>query len=188
MYQIQQSHEQRSKSKGMGEDTDALNYMSIGTTHHTKHPTIQLVEYQSLENSVRSYHVKALQEMREFWQGVRNKKPVAQIAYDLDKLSNLALRTQETYTTLLERFPNSKNMLNLQARYIAIVGSDRETAATFSEAADIHEENIEGDDIDPNGNAREVGKITAGPAAPSVGSSTTTVFHRKQRIYLLIEI
>jgi hypothetical protein len=34
MYQIQQSHEQKSKSKGMGEDTDALNYMSIGTTHN----------------------------------------------------------------------------------------------------------------------------------------------------------
>jgi hypothetical protein len=129
--------------------------------------------------------------MREFWQGIRNKKPVAQIAYDLGKLSNLAIRTQDTYTTLLERFPNSKNMLNLQARYIAIVGSDRETAATFSEAAEINEENVEDDDVVPNDNNREVGKITVGPTAPSVGSSTTSTSKIakliKQRRDLLLE-
>lgn len=55
LYQVQQTDKQNSKKKGLtGEDEDEMNFISM-------------VEYQSLENGVRKYHVLALQELKEFW-------------------------------------------------------------------------------------------------------------------------
>jgi hypothetical protein len=81
-------------------------------------------------------------------------------------------------------------MLNLQARYIAVVNSDREAAAAFTEAAESHEPESKYEETN-NLYKKDFDLNVIGPIAPSVGSSTTSLSKMakliKQRRELLLE-
>ena len=157
MYQFQQNDK---RNVGVnGEDDDEMNY-------------INLVEYQSLENSARKYHILALQEIREFWNGIRNGRTKEELTRQLDHVSSLTQQTKKLYSTLLKRFPNSSIVLNLYARFTAVVIADRDYARELSEAAKDNENLQEGG----SENASESGEKAAANhiEARSVGSSNTS--------------
>jgi hypothetical protein len=93
LYQFQQTDKQQTHSKkgGMSSSDDEMNFISM-------------VEYQSLENSVRKFHVLTLQELREFWQGVRNSKSKEELAPQIERIGMLAKQTKNLYSTLMSMF------------------------------------------------------------------------------------
>ena len=128
LYQFQQTDKRSAKKGGMGggDDEDEMNFISM-------------VEYQSLENGVRKNHVQLLQELREFWTGVRNSKSKDELCVQLDRISELTNKTKNTYNTMIKRFPNSSNVLKLYARFTAIVLADRDYAKEIHENAKDNE-------------------------------------------------
>jgi hypothetical protein len=91
LYQFQQTDKRAVKGgMGGGEDGEEMNFISM-------------VEYQSLENGVRKYHVLTLQELREFWQGVRNGKSKEDLMIHVERLSGLTNRTKRLYSTLISK-------------------------------------------------------------------------------------
>jgi hypothetical protein len=89
LYQFQQTDKRSAKKGGMGgDDDDEMNFISM-------------VEYQSLENGVRKNHVQLLQELREFWTGVRNSKSKDELCVQLDRISELTNKTRTTYNTMI---------------------------------------------------------------------------------------
>ena len=127
LYQYQQTEKSSgSKKGGVGGSDDELNFVSM-------------VEYQSLENNVRKSHVGALQEIREFWQGIRNQKSKEELSVHLQRISAYVNITKDLYAVLLKRFPNSSQVMNLYARFTAVVLSDRDYAKELSDAAKDNE-------------------------------------------------
>ena len=115
---------------------------------------VSMVEYQSLENNARRLHVQTLQELRDFWQGVRNSKSKDDLGLQLNKIAGLTTETKKLYSTLINRFPNSANVLRLYARFSAIVLADRDFAKDLTDTAietEIHNE------VPPSGNASNAG-------------------------------
>ncbi len=92
LYQFQQTDKQAMtrNQKGGGEE-DEMNYISM-------------VEFQSLESRVRKYHFLTLQELREFWQSVRNSKTREELLIYLDRISTSIQQTTALYNTLLSKF------------------------------------------------------------------------------------
>ena len=90
MYQFQQTDLRSPSKKGgiAGNSEDELNFIS-------------LVEYQALENSARKFHVLALQELRDFWTGVRNQKSKEELLVNLESISELIGQTKKLYGTLM---------------------------------------------------------------------------------------
>jgi len=106
------------------------------------------IEYQSLENSVKKYHVDTLLELRDFWQAVRSESSSQALALRLGKIASLANRTSELYQKLVNRFPNSRNMLLLYSRFLFKVTSDNEQATLYREMAEDVEDTHGKDDDD----------------------------------------
>ncbi len=75
-----------------GQEEDEMNYISM-------------VEFQSLESRVRKYHFIALQELRDFWQSVRNSKTKEELMLYMDRISASIQQTNSLYTTLMSMFP-----------------------------------------------------------------------------------
>jgi hypothetical protein len=92
LYQFQQTDKQAMtrNQKGGGEE-DEMNYISM-------------VEFQSLESRVRKYHFLTLQELREFWQSVRNSKTREELLIYLDRISTSIQQTTALYNTLLSKY------------------------------------------------------------------------------------
>ena len=175
MYQFQQTDKQTTKKSGLdGDEDDEMNYISM-------------VEYQSLENNARKYHVLALQEIREFWNGVRNGKTKEELALQLDRISAYTKECKKIYGTLMKRFPNSSNVLNLYARFTAVIIADRDYARELNEAAKDNEyvnagqsdNGSEGDrkSFDNNLEQRSVGSSQA-----SDKSKATLVLKKKREV------
>ena len=71
-----------------GEEEDEMNYISM-------------VEFQSLESRVRKYHFLTLQELRDFWQSIRNQKTKEELIQYMERISESVEQTKSLYTTLL---------------------------------------------------------------------------------------
>jgi hypothetical protein len=157
LYQFQQTDKGR---KGASGSDDEMNFISM-------------VEYQSLETNVRKYHVLSLQEIREFWQGVRNGKTKDELSRQVGRIASLTKETKKLYSTLIKRFPNSSIVLALYARFTAVVLSDRDFARELNEAAKDNEQiaiNNQGDNV-----SQSDGKsMDRGFDKSSVGSSNTS--------------
>ena len=65
---------------------------------------IAMLEYQSLENHARKLHVTVLQEIKEFWQGIRNSKTKEELNIQMERIGNLAAETRTLYTTMMSTF------------------------------------------------------------------------------------
>ena len=92
LYQFQQTDKQAMARSTKGGEEDEMNYISM-------------VEFQSLESRVRKYHFLTLQELRDFWQSVRNSKTKEELMLALDSISSSVQQTTALYTTLLSRSP-----------------------------------------------------------------------------------
>jgi hypothetical protein len=95
LYQFQQTDKQAMTRDQKGGEEDEMNYISM-------------VEFQSLESRVRKYHFITLQELREFWQSVRNSKTKEELMFYLDRISASIQQTNSLYTTLLSEFLGSR--------------------------------------------------------------------------------
>ncbi len=92
LYQFQQTDKRSTGGKKGAEDDDEMNFISM-------------VEYQSLENNARKLHVATLQELREFWQGIRNQKTKEEMSTHLERISGMITQTKGLYSTLLSTSP-----------------------------------------------------------------------------------
>ena len=90
LYQFQQTDKQAMTQSIKGGEDDEMNYISM-------------VEFQSLESRVRKYHFLTLQELREFWNSVRNSKTKEELQAYLDRISASIRQTNALYTTLLSK-------------------------------------------------------------------------------------
>ena len=98
LYQFQQTDKRSTGGKKGAEDDDEMNFISM-------------VEYQSLENNARKLHVLVLQELRDFWQGVRNQKTKDELSIHLERISTYIVQTKAVYNTLLSEFYSLSSVL-----------------------------------------------------------------------------
>ena len=162
LYQFQQTDKQSAKHKEFAGSGDEMNFVSM-------------VEYQSLENNVRRLHVQTLQELRDFWQGVRNVKSKDDLGAQLFRIADLTGKTKKLYATLISRFPNSSNVLRLYARFSAIILADRDFAKDLNDTAietEIHNDSYLAQS--PSGAGDDDEKKSLDLDQKSAGSSQTS--------------
>jgi IS1 family transposase len=78
---------------GEGDDSDKGSIMNM-------------TEYQPLENMARRMHTQSLEQLRAFWQGVRNSKTTDELQAMLKESSVVILTTKDHYESLLSIPPN----------------------------------------------------------------------------------
>jgi hypothetical protein len=117
LYQFQQTDKQAMSRNLKGGEDDEMNYISM-------------VEFQSLESRVRKYHFIALQELRDFWQSVRNQKTKEELILYLDRISTSMQQTHNLYTTLLSALALS-SYLYLFRRAFPSLTTSHEPLCTF---------------------------------------------------------
>jgi len=143
------------------------------------------IEYQSLENSVKKYHVDTLLELRDFWQAVRSDSSSQALAVRLSKIAALGNRTAELYQKLVSRFPNSRNMLLLYSRFLSKVTSDNEQANLYREMAEDVEDTNANDELGKGAvNDEDLEKKSAAHSRASSSDSRESKLVRQKRTLL----
>ncbi|TPX66945.1 hypothetical protein SpCBS45565_g04121 [Spizellomyces sp. 'palustris'] len=97
------------------------------------------VEYQSMERQAIESHLRSLTAMKLFWSSLaREQLNVKTFPAYLDVMYNTQSSATTYYEKLLDRFPNSKQILRLYAKYLLTVKNNQELGAQLlTQAEDI---------------------------------------------------
>ncbi|KNC99207.1 uncharacterized protein SPPG_09279 [Spizellomyces punctatus DAOM BR117] len=124
IYMEEREHEQESRAEDLA--TSSFNVASY-------------VEYQSMERQAIESHLRSLTAMKLFWSSLaREQLNVKTFPAYLDVMYNTQSSATIYYEKLLERFPNSKQILRLYAKYLLTVKNNQELGVQLlTQAEDI---------------------------------------------------
>ncbi|KAJ3286153.1 hypothetical protein HK104_009163 [Borealophlyctis nickersoniae] len=93
----------------------------------------------TLQSSARKYHLEALLSLKALWEYMKSERVSPScIPYLLEKVALNSLKADKIYDELLDKYPNSKNILRKYSTFLMIVRNDHEKATKLlARAEDI---------------------------------------------------
>ncbi|KAI8820660.1 uncharacterized protein EV422DRAFT_567555 [Fimicolochytrium jonesii] len=95
------------------------------------------VEFQSLERQAMSSHLASLTSMKSFWAALRaDAKQVRNLGRILSLMHKSQSEASYAYEKLIKRYPKSKQILRLYAKYLITIGNSSERGAQLLDMAE----------------------------------------------------